>query len=331
MSETKASSSNFFAPYSESTEAPKDPPASPPSEDDVVVLRKAEDDVSVEQTTSKISVQIFANNVPSADGENIPTSEADKKLLLGHDAADTARSSQTTTLNASNDDKAENATNESENSEPKAPRLNPFAQFAASGSSLHKRPTDLPQWLAPPKKTKPNPPQKSAAASSSSSSWIRMRDLPASEQERIVIKWHSLVRFRSNSSGAPRPCLEDSRFHILVAARLHARCQEGPVRQAMQALYRHWDGKLTVQTLATADPEDWKDVIRNLQYYATKARQLQKAAREILQQFNGQVPEMDQDLRKLTGIGPVLADLLAFVNLRQVHHQQRGQSQDVAA
>jgi predicted flap endonuclease-1-like 5' DNA nuclease len=39
----------------------------------------------------------------------------------------------------------------------------------------------------------------------------------------------------------------------------------------------------------------------------------------LLNQHNAQVPEGETQLKEIMGIGPVLADLLAFVNTRQRH------------
>lgn len=193
---------------------------------------------------------------------------------------------------------------------PAALANNPFARFAAASTdSAPKQSIDLSGWVAPPrKKPKVVDPKK----------WVRMADLPHDEQERVVAKWHGLL------VGSPsRREVEDDRFQIFTAAQLHRRCQEGPVRQAMQALYAHFNSTLTVERMAQADPEEWKDAISNLQYYPTKARQLQKASQDIIQNFGGKVPERDHDLQKLTGIGPVLADLLAFVNTRRVHNDRQ--------
>ena len=137
-----------------------------------------------------------------------------------------------------------------------------------------------------------------------------MQDLPSEEQERIITKWHSFVIDGSS--------VEEARFQILVAARLHARCQEGPVRQAVAALRKQLPS-LSVQSLALADPQTLHSALSNLQYFRTKAAHLVKAAQEIQSQFAGQVPELDSQLRQLTGIGPVFADVLAFVNTRAVH------------
>jgi endonuclease III len=155
---------------------------------------------------------------------------------------------------------------------------------------------------------KPKTKQKAAK-----SEWIRMRDISTEEQLKIIQKWHAMA-----DSTTP---LEDRRFQVLVAARLHARCQEGPTRKAMKALRETFDGTLTVTSMAEADPEAFIPSITNLQYYSTKAKQLVKAAREIQAQFRGQVPEREHSLKQITGIGPVLADLLAFVNTRERHQE----------
>jgi len=161
------------------------------------------------------------------------------------------------------------------------------------------------------------------------------------EQERIVEKWHSMVvRYNNddnnnknndnsneNNDTASTTFMEDRRWQIFVAARLHARCQEGPVRQALQKLHEHFLTNhgcttLSVNAVATVDPLDWMDVISNLQYYRTKAHHLHQAAKQILQAFHGQVPEGEVDLQLLMGIGPVLANLLAFVNTRRIHQER---------
>lgn len=221
---------------------------------------------------------------------------------------------------------------------------NPFAQFAASASATNpplpsKRHVDIAQWISsssnknhPPQKKK----QRNSNQSSESNKWVRMKELSGSEQARIVDKWHSMVVADSDSSDddnkANMSTMQDRRFQIFVAARLHARCQEGPVRQALKALHRRlcpeYGPKLSVSLLASTDPDLWQDSINNLQYYATKARQIHKASNEILNQFSGIVPENEADLKRITGIGPVFADLLAFVNTTELHQSRQGQQGD---
>lgn len=245
-------------------------------------------------------------------------------------------------------------------------RTNPFAQFAASSSSatqstllskrrpcidtpastslqssrlLGKRPLSSSSKTAAAALSKAKRPRHAKSVDScKNNNWVRMADLSAQEQQRIVDKWHSLIvdtkdddnsnDDRRDGSSSNYSSQEDRRFQVFVAARLHARCQEGPVRQAMQALYQrllpeYGPHCLSASTMASIDPEEWMEAIHNLQYYPTKARHIHKAANEIINKYAGIVPESSADLQTLTGIGPVLSDLLAFVNTVQVHESRR--------
>lgn len=141
--------------------------------------------------------------------------------------------------------------------------------------------------------------------------FVPIRELPCSEQKKITAKWHSLVDPSTNN-------VEDRRFQLLIAARLHARCQESTVRKAMQNLYKSIT-PFTVHTVAALDPNTISACIQNLQYHNMKAKHAVQAANEILNQFDGMVPEDEHELRMLTGIGPVFADLLSYVNTREIH------------
>ena len=145
---------------------------------------------------------------------------------------------------------------------------------------------------------------------STSADFVRMKDLSYEEQIKIVKKWHSLA-----DSSAP---LEVRRYQILLAARLHARCQEVTVRKAMTSL-REAIPELNVECVAEADPEVLAHYISNLQFYNVKAKQVVQAAKEIKSRFQGCVPEDEPSLSQITGIGRCFADLLAFVNTRDMH------------
>jgi endonuclease III len=252
---------------------------------------------------------------------------------------------------------------------------NPFAMFAACSSTSASTQASLShastfknvQWRThqPPNKkvTKPSlssSTQTCAATTETSTKpkskakakteWIKMRDLPAEEQARVVEKWHSLlhvlidkdavtttsrtaVHVKDDSSStncttgtatsptaaATTPCLEDRRFQIVVAARLHAQCQEAAVRKALQALQQVCQGHLSVEQIAAAKPDDLAAAMTNLQYYNVKAKHLVQSAQQIQSLFGGKVPEDETQLRKLIGIGPVMGDILAFVNTRAMH------------
>ena len=67
-----------------------------------------------------------------------------------------------------------------------------------------------------------------------------------------------------------------------------------------------------VQALAEADPEHLQKLWEGLGYYS-RVRNLQAAARQIMQQFSGRFPENYQDIRSLCGIGDYTAGAIASI------------------
>lgn len=86
----------------------------------------------------------------------------------------------------------------------------------------------------------------------------------------------------------------------------------GVLREAFQNIF-------SVEQVAQADPEVLAQHITNLQFYNAKAKQIVQAAQEIKTRHGGVVPEDEQSLLQITGIGKVFADLLSFVNRRTAY------------
>jgi A/G-specific adenine glycosylase len=68
----------------------------------------------------------------------------------------------------------------------------------------------------------------------------------------------------------------------------------------------------SLQTLAEADMESVLQVWQGLGYYG-RARNLQRAARTVLEQFNGKIPREPASLMELPGIGPYTAAAVASI------------------
>lgn len=107
---------------------------------------------------------------------------------------------------------------------------------------------------------------------------------------------------------------------MLIAARIHARCQDKVVHQAMQRLREHFAQKkksLSPQSLARSDAEtDIAPLLSSVLFGNVKAQHIVQAAQEVLSKFRGQVPEAMTSLQDITGIGPKLAAILNLVNRR---------------
>ena len=161
------------------------------------------------------------------------------------------------------------------------------------------------------------------------------------EKARIIQKWQAM--------SDPHASIKKRRFQVLVAARLSCQARECVVQRDMDRLGRYLfekdggrmnttptcssnnnsgneeaiikgKGCITVERLSRADPTDIaRSAISSVLFANAKAKQIVKAANEILSQHNGIVPENRCSLVKITGIGPALAGLLCVVNSRDAY------------
>lgn len=148
--------------------------------------------------------------------------------------------------------------------------------------------------------------------------------LDKEEHRQVLIKkWHSF-----SDSAAP---IEERRFQVLIAARIHARCQEPIVHKAMQRLREYFatreepnnDGtaqSLSAHCLSQCDPEnDIAPLLSSVLFGNVKAQHIVQAAQDVLSKFRGQVPESMTSLQDITGIGPKLSEILNIVNQRDTY------------
>ena len=87
--------------------------------------------------------------------------------------------------------------------------------------------------------------------------------------------------------------------------------------EAVKAYYlRFMDALPTVESLASCEEEKLLKLWEGLGYYS-RARNLQKAAREILVRFDGEFPQNKADLQTLSGIGSYTAGAICSIALGQ--------------
>ena len=149
--------------------------------------------------------------------------------------------------------------------------------------------------------------------------YVPVCQLSKEQQEEIRAKWQSL--------GDPNESLEVRRFQVLVAARLHAQSREPIVRAAMDNLRNYFGekedaadgGGLNAKNLSKADPKEIAKQIPSILFANVKAEHIVKAAKEICSRFGGIVPQGTHGLKEITGIGPKLADILAFANSHKAY------------
>ena len=101
----------------------------------------------------------------------------------------------------------------------------------------------------------------------------------------------------------------DDPYEILVSEVMSQQTQLGRVVDAWEAFLERWP---TVEVLADADRADvvgfWTDHSLG---YNNRAKYLHEAARQIQHEYDGQFPEMPEELSELMGVGPYTANAVA--------------------
>lgn len=96
-------------------------------------------------------------------------------------------------------------------------------------------------------------------------------------------------------------------YHLLVSVRLAAQCTDARVNMVTPALFERYP---TPQAMAEADIEDVENYIRTCGFYHGKARDIVGAAKMLVDDFDGKVPDNMDDLLKLPGVGRKSANLI---------------------
>jgi HhH-GPD superfamily base excision DNA repair protein len=112
--------------------------------------------------------------------------------------------------------------------------------------------------------------------------------------------------------------VDDRRYQLFVAVRIHAQCQDVAVHKAMSRLYENIV-PFTIRTVAAMTIETLASLLSNLQYHTTKAKHVIQASKDIIDRYNGIVPCTYDGLKQLIGIGPIFADLLSYLNTYEMH------------
>lgn len=94
--------------------------------------------------------------------------------------------------------------------------------------------------------------------------------------------------------------------------------QQTRVDQAMPYFHRFMERFPTVHDLAVADQQEVLKVWEGLGYYS-RARNLHHAAKTVVDEFNGKLPDNDEDIRKLKGIGPYTASAVLSIAYSRPH------------
>ena len=96
-------------------------------------------------------------------------------------------------------------------------------------------------------------------------------------------------------------------FQIVVAVMLSAQCTDERVNKTTPALFERCK---TIQDFADIDIKELEDIIHPCGFYKNKAKNIKLCARQVLENFNGIVPQNMDDLLTLAGVGRKSANVI---------------------
>ena len=96
-------------------------------------------------------------------------------------------------------------------------------------------------------------------------------------------------------------------FQAVVAVILSAQCTDERVNKTTPALFKRCK---TVEDFANIDIKELEDFIHPCGFFKNKAKNIKLCAKQVLEKFDGQVPNNMEDLMSLAGVGRKTANVV---------------------
>ena len=101
-----------------------------------------------------------------------------------------------------------------------------------------------------------------------------------------------------------------SAFQLLVATLLSAQCTDKRINMVTPALFARYPD---ARSMASATVDEVYELIRSVSYPNAKAKHLVEMSCQLVERFNGEVPESSTDLTSLAGVGRKTANVIRAV------------------
>ena len=102
----------------------------------------------------------------------------------------------------------------------------------------------------------------------------------------------------------------ETTFQLLIAVILSAQTTDVSVNKVTPNLFSLYPDAFT---LANADLSDVENCIRNIGLYRNKAKNIIECAKQLVQEYNGEVPSTMKQLTSLAGVGRKTANVVLSV------------------
>lgn len=96
-------------------------------------------------------------------------------------------------------------------------------------------------------------------------------------------------------------------YELLIATRLSAQCTDARVNIVTEVLFDRYP---TLQSLADATFEEIEEIVRPCGLGKTKAKDIVTMSNQLIDDYNGVVPDTIEELTKLSGVGRKTANLI---------------------
>ena len=96
-------------------------------------------------------------------------------------------------------------------------------------------------------------------------------------------------------------------FQMVVAVMLSAQCTDERVNKTTPALFERCK---TIQDFTNIDLKELEEIIHPCGFYKNKAKNIKLCAKQVLENFNGEVPQTMDELMSLAGIGRKSANVI---------------------
>ena len=96
-------------------------------------------------------------------------------------------------------------------------------------------------------------------------------------------------------------------WKLLVMARLSAQCTDARVNIVSKTLFKEIPN---VYAMANASQERVEELIKSCGLYRTKAKSLREMSMQLVEKFDGRVPDDFDSLMSLSGVGSKIANLI---------------------
>lgn len=106
----------------------------------------------------------------------------------------------------------------------------------------------------------------------------------------------------------------ENNFQLLVAVMLSAQCTDKRVNMVTPALFEAYP---TPSAMAAASEDEVLAYVKSVSYPNSKARHLVETAHQLVERFNGEVPETLDELTSLPGVGRKTANVVMSVAFGQ--------------